>query len=105
MSGAVYICGGAVAVRRRMLECPNCERVRRFVVSYASSPYYSPSLTCCACGDSWSDGERAPRPFARGWRDKAIREAKRRWLIARSGPVQRDADLYVIPDGGTKGDR
>lgn len=97
----LVVCGGAVAYRRRILWCPICERRRRFVVAYDASPYYAPSLTCCGCGDSWSDGELGYRPFARGWRKAAIRKAKARWQSATAGPVELDDELYVIPD--TKG--
>lgn len=34
------------------------------------------SETCLGCGDMWTDGEMHDRPFARGWRQENIKDAK-----------------------------
>jgi hypothetical protein len=92
----IIVCGGAVAYRRLVRVCPVCGERRRIVAAYDASPYYAPSFTCCGCGDSWSDGELRPRPFARGWREEAKKKARRQWQEATSGPIQRDAEGYVV---------
>jgi hypothetical protein len=76
----VIVCGGGTYTRR-VLHCVTCKRLRR-VVSLERSLWYAPILTCLGCGDSWSDGEMMPRPFARGWRAKAVEKAKRDWAAA-----------------------
>ena len=83
MTGA--ICGGTAAMERRIRECPTEGKRRRFVVT-ATSLWYSPTCYCLGCGDRWSDGERGSRPFARGWRQEAIAEAKRKWDAAPDYP-------------------
>ena len=99
----VFICGGDVAYRRRILACWGaCEgRRRRVVVSYAWSPYYSPTFHCCACGDTWSDGELGYRPFRRGWRKGAIAQSKAMWAGATTGPILRDDEGYVVTEPAT----
>ena len=87
MTGA--ICGGTGAMERRIRLCPTENRRRRFIVS-ATSLWYSPTWQCLGCGDRWSDGERGYRPFARGWRDRAIAEARRKWAEAPAYPRLRD---------------
>lgn len=62
---------------RRVTYCPTCEQRRRF--TGFDQLWYGPTWTCLGCGDSWSDGVRLQRPFARGWRDKARRKARDRW--------------------------
>ncbi len=62
---------------RRVMHCPTCQCRRRFF-GWAQE-WYSAIWTCCHCGDSWSDGERMGRPFARGWRQEAAARAKRNW--------------------------
>ncbi len=95
----VYICGGAYVYRRRILPCQGaCRPQRRRVVVAYGSPYYAPTVTCCACGDSWSEGELSQRPFRRGWRKEAVTRAREQWQQARSGPVRLDEELYPIPD-------
>lgn len=76
-----YICAPSpTQVRRRILPCPTCERRRRFVCRLYE--WYGWMVTCCGCGDSWEDGERLPRPFARGWRAAAIARARAAWAAA-----------------------
>lgn len=85
--GAVaVICGGGGVDRREILRCPIDECMTEVVVHYSSSPYYGPICYCTKCGEYWSDGELAPRPFARGWRRKAQAKARKRWAEATYGP-------------------
>jgi len=79
----VNLCGSGGFPLRRIAVCPNCKQRRRFA-GLDSGPYYGAVWTCCACGDSWSDGERLERPFQRGWRVKAIADARDVWARARS---------------------
>lgn len=80
-AGAIYVCSPTpLATVRRIIRCPNCKTRRRFVVTYYE--WYGALATCCACGDQWSDGERLPRPFARGWRKVATAKAKAQWASA-----------------------
>lgn len=89
----VFVCGPARSGdRRRILHCPVCERRRRHVVNFGG--YWGITVHCCGCGDSWMDGELAPRPFARGWREKAIASAKRRYDAAPSGPAPGMCDQF-----------
>jgi ribosomal protein L37AE/L43A len=76
----VTICAPTPTWRRRVVECPTCKRRRRFV--QACFEWYDPIWTCCACGDSFSGGERMSRPFAPAWRPKAIAKARERWRAA-----------------------
>lgn len=55
--------------------CPTCQRMRRMHGWYVE--WYGTTWTCAGCGDQWSDGERLPRPFARGWRQRNIKHARR----------------------------
>lgn len=73
------ICGGYVEVIRRIVACPTEGRRRRMVVVVPDSPYYAGTLTCCGCGDSWSEGFRMERPFRRGWRKDAKARARHHW--------------------------
>lgn len=65
------------AFRRLITPCPTCKRRTRKVAFY--TPYYGWDVTCCACGDCWDDEYMRPRPFRRGWRQQAIKEAKQSW--------------------------
>ncbi len=78
-----WICTGPRGIVRRLVRhCPNCKRRRRFVQSYGG--WYGDTLTCVACGDAWSEGQRMERPFARGWRKQAINHARAQWAAAMS---------------------
>jgi len=77
---AAIVCRPATFLLRRIANCPVCERPRQFAGSDAA--WYGTTWSCCGCGDSWTDGEMHPRPFARGWRKKAITEARRTWIEA-----------------------
>ena len=73
----VIICRPSGFPIRRILHCPTCKRRRRF--AGRDYVWYGPSITCCGCGDSWSDGERHDRPARRGWRTIEIAAAKDLW--------------------------
>ncbi len=82
---AVNVCGGGGFPLRRIAACPTCKQRRRFA-GLDSGPYYGVAWTCCACGDSWADGERLERPFLRGWRGQGERPRPGRvgaWPAAR----------------------
>lgn len=85
--GCVILCAPSSVTFRRVRECPICECRRRFVVR--TYVWYDSMWTCCACGDSWSGGERMGRPFRRGWRADEIRHARREWEFA---PPRAEAD-------------
>lgn len=57
--------------------CPECNR-RSVILSWFIE-WYGWDSTCLRCGDSWADGYRRERPFMRGWRQKAIDAARKRW--------------------------
>jgi hypothetical protein len=63
------------------MHCPTCKSRRRFTQTWLGA-WYGSRLTCCGCGDSWTDGERYPRPFLRGWRKEATDRARRDWQDA-----------------------
>jgi hypothetical protein len=83
----VVICGGGGTYRRRILRCPVDECMTEVVVHYPDSPWYSPTAMCTRCGEKWSDGELAPRPFARGWRRKQQAKHRALWAAATYGPA------------------
>ena len=77
---SVHVCSPRTVTFRSVRHCPTC-RTRRRMVGVAAV-WYGATWTCCTCGDSWGDGERLPRPFARGWRTRAADIARRRWAAA-----------------------
>lgn len=81
------LCSPSQFVRRQMLHCPICKAKRRMVSRDAV--WYGATVTCCGCGDSWTDGERHERPFKRGWRKDEITKAKKAWDAA--GPFDQAA--------------
>lgn len=74
------ICAPPEFLRRFIAFCPTCKGRRRFAGREAA--WYGVTVTCCGCGDSWTDGERHPRPFCRGWRAEAAAKAKQLWKTA-----------------------
>ncbi|MFJ5532415.1 hypothetical protein [Streptomyces sp. NPDC093261] len=76
----VAVCRPSAFLLRQIAFCPTCERRRRF--AGRDCAWYGPTWTCCGCGDAWTDGERHPRPFRRGWRAEAIAAAKLQWRAA-----------------------
>jgi len=91
---------GVLEILRKISNCPTCEGSQRFVVVVPASPYYGPTSTCLACGDSWTDGERHERPFRPRWRKEAIAEAKRDWDNAFEATDEQRREAYGF-DGGT----
>jgi hypothetical protein len=74
--GTAIVCGSwGNPNMRKVIYCPTCEQRRWFLVHWAGM-WYGQDITCLTCGDSWADGERAMRPFVRGWRKEAIAKAK-----------------------------
>lgn len=61
-------------------KCPVCEK--RSVILTWFYEWYGPSSTCLRCGDKWADGELLARPFARGWRQRNIDNARKTWRRA-----------------------
>lgn len=57
---------------RRTETCPTCDGWTIVATFYDASPWYSPATTCLSCGDSWSDGWLAERPFRPRWRAERI---------------------------------
>jgi hypothetical protein len=85
ISPGVIACGPNPSNRRkRYLRCPMCECITETVVSFGG--WYGISCFCCRCGDGWCDGELYERPFARGWRKRAIARHRRMWDEATHGP-------------------
>ena len=80
---------------RRVYVCPVCHERHR-IIGTDRGAWYGILWTCCGCGDSWADGEILPRPFQRGWRQKAVAEARRRWVAA--GPYDRAAHRAWIAE-------
>ena len=75
--------GGGAYVLRELFTCPVCTYIGARIVRHESgSPWYAPWWTCVECGDSWSEGELAARPFRRGWRAQAQSDALRDWESA-----------------------
>lgn len=73
----LHVCvARVIEARCVVVPCPTCERRRRMWMEHAA--WYGPLLTCLSCGDSWQDGERLMRPFARGWRQRSIDAARKR---------------------------
>lgn len=56
-------------------DCPTCKRPRRMLGWFVE--WYGVTWTCAGCGDSWTDGQRAERPFAPGWRRRRIEHARK----------------------------
>ena len=73
----VSVCSGGGIAIRTVRRCPTCKQRRRFTGS--DEAWYGITITCCACGDSWSSGELLMRPRVRGWRKDAAAKARTRW--------------------------
>jgi hypothetical protein len=65
--------------RCAVIDCPTCERPRRAHAAYFE--WYGATVTCAGCGDTWHDGERQERPFARDWRQASIRAARAKLAV------------------------
>ncbi len=96
--GGIHLCRPATWWGRTVRDCPTCGSRRRFVVMLQE--WYGAVWTCCGCGDSWSDGQRHERPFARGWRDRERHRARDRWNAAtslREAAAAMTRDLPSLP--------
>lgn len=94
----VIVCGGTVVQLRVPGQCQGlCAKPdARRLVAYDANPYYDPTVTC-ECGDSWSGGQLAERPFRRGWRKAAQARFEADWEKAapEGSRVLRDDEHYV----------
>jgi hypothetical protein len=96
VGGAIICRPGGVRIRGRWA-CPECKNPEaRRVDHVAWSPYYGTNVLC-ECGDSWGDGERGYRPFARYWRRDAQARFEKDWETALPEGYRetRDEDGYV----------
>lgn len=95
-----HVCRPATVTFRSVRHCPTCDCRRRMVDVWAV--WYGSTTTCCACGDSWADGYRLQRPFARGWRKAASARARQRWADApaRSEAVEQQKRMLDFDFGG-----
>jgi phage/plasmid primase-like uncharacterized protein len=73
----IIICSPATFPIRAIMRCPTCKKRRRFAGRDAA--WWGVTWTCCACGDSFGDGERLMRPATRGWRTEARAKARATW--------------------------
>ncbi len=74
---SVILCRSrGVVAWRTVAYCPTCVHRRRMLAEHEL--WAGTTRTCLTCGDAWSDGERLPRPFARGWRAEAVAQARTR---------------------------
>lgn len=94
--GNAIVCGPGRTYRRFYGHCPVCDCRRRFVARF-DGLYYGETHMCCGCGDRWQDGEMCPRPFQRGWRDKA-KETARTWWQEAMTPRQYNAFMRAEMD-------
>jgi hypothetical protein len=103
---AVVVCAPPRGVvRRAVFACRNCRRRTRHVVRFGGI-WYGSTDTCCACGDSWTGGERHERPFVRAWRAKATAKARADWRTALTAQEYDDwiaAELRATLAGGSRG--
>lgn len=87
----ISLCVSNLALRRRIVRCPVCECMTEMVLAIDRSPYYSPTLHCCKCGDAWGEDGLLGRPFVRGWREQAVRRHRAMWVEATYGlPPSKD---------------
>lgn len=79
MTPVVHILAPSPTVRViRSAHCPTCERRSWFLCKFYA--WYGWRMLCLRCADEWSDdGERADRPFARGWKAARLKQWKTSW--------------------------
>ena len=83
--GGVIVCGPDPGnYRKRYRRCETCECITEMVALYEL--WYGTSWFCCRCGDSWCSEGRYERPFARGWRRRAVAAHRKLWDRASHGP-------------------
>jgi hypothetical protein len=75
----IHICSPAVIdCKIKVRYCPTCEHRRKRLVEFFE--WYSPTVTCLTCGDSWIDRERVGRPVGhKNWRTEYASDAKARY--------------------------
>ena len=84
---------------RTVRPCSTCDQRRWMLVEEAV--WYGATITCLACGDAWSDGERLPRPFSRRWREEAVARARKRPYAAKAiarENLHDEIEMYCEPD-------
>ena len=75
---ASAICAPApFAVTLNRFACPTCGR--RVYGVESRYEWYGPFLTCLRCGEQYHEDGRADRPFARGWRERNKRNARKHY--------------------------
>lgn len=72
-----HICTPRADVRLRYVDCATCGRLRRFTMWCYE--WYGPHAVCWGCGEEFNEDGRAPRPFARGWRQRNMQRARDAW--------------------------
>jgi hypothetical protein len=87
---------------RAAMHCDTCGRV--CPMSGTFGLYHGWHLTCLACGDSYTSEHagRQPRPFARGWRETAISQARRTW--AEAMPLRMETRRQIAAERATMTD-
>ena len=95
----IIMCGtGYRALRRVVRKCWGaCGIEDAPIAEWENSPWYGPDWICAICGDSWCVEGLNPRPFQRGWRQKAIAKAHQLWEAACECGIDRDDDYYPVP--------
>lgn len=83
------ICRPATFWVRTVRRCPDCQEVRRLVGF--DQIWYGITWTCVGCGRSFTSTEFLPKPFERGWRQRAMAAARERWpqAVALGSPAHR----------------
>lgn len=81
MGGHISLARADVNLRGYM-ECPTCERRRRYAGFFQE--WYGATMYCLGCGDVWTDGEMHERPFRPRWRTKNKARAREYWTAAGS---------------------
>ena len=84
-TAGVIICRPSGHLRKRYLRCSTCECITEMVARYEY--FHGATYYCCRCGDTWWDGELGHRPFARNWRQRAVRRHREMWDRATFGPA------------------
>jgi transcription initiation factor TFIIIB Brf1 subunit/transcription initiation factor TFIIB len=59
--------------------CPDCQRTEPAMVDDFTDGYNAAEVVCLCCGNGWSEGKLCPKPFERGWRQRRIADAIRRF--------------------------
>jgi hypothetical protein len=95
VADGIAVCGPPRGVYRRIesAPCPECKTdhswVQRWDGAWYGTTFYG------SCGDTWQDGYRMRRPFARYWRREAIKHFTILWDSAVPDDLY---DAYVRAD-------